>query len=555
MAKQMVFETDAREAIRRGVEKLAKAVTSTLGPRGRNAVLDKGWGTPTITKDGVTVAEEIQLSDPYEQLGAQLVKEVASKTSDVAGDGTTTATLLTEAIFVQGLRAITAGAAPARLNSALQAGVQAVLVALDKLARPVKGTAEVRQVGALSANNDARIGKIIGDAMDKVGKDGVITVEEGKTLETDVTVVEGMQFDRGFISPHFVTDTHSMEVVFEKPLILVHEDKISNVQKLLPLLEAIKGANRPLLVVAEDVESEALATMVVNKLRGVIQCAAVKAPGYGERRKAMLDDIAILTGAKAVMKDLGVELDALSTRDLGTARKVTITADHTTIVGGAGKKEDVAARVAQIRAEIETTTSDYDSEKLQERLARLTGGIAQINVGGATETEVKERKALIEDALHSTRAAVESGILPGGGVALLRARESLTRLKGKEGDDFDMGIDVLWNALSRPIERIAENAGHDGAVVAHRVLREKNPGYGFDALAGQYVDLFEAGIIDPAKVTRSALLNAVSVATLLLSTEALITTKPEPAKKPGHPGGGGDMDEMGGMGGMGGMDF
>jgi chaperonin GroEL len=552
MAKQMVFDADAREAIRRGVEKLAKAVTSTLGPRGRNAVLDKGWGAPTVTKDGVTVAEEVQLSDPYEQLGAQLVKEVASKTSDVAGDGTTTATLLTEALFTQGLRAITAGAAPARLNAALHDGMEAVLKALDKMAQPVKGTAEVRQVGTISANNDARIGKIIGDAMDKVGRDGVITVEEGKTLETEVSVVEGMQFDRGFISPHFVTDAEAMQVVFEKPLILVHEDKIGNVQKLLPLLEAIKGANRPLLIIAEDVESEALATLVVNKLRGVIQCAAVKAPGYGERRKAMLEDIAALTGAKAVMKDLGVELDGLTPRDLGTARKVTITSENTTILGGAGKKEDVAGRVSQIRSQVEVTTSDYDREKLQERLAKLTGGIAQINVGGATETEVKERKALIEDALHSTRAAVESGILPGGGVALLRAREAAAKLKGKNDEDYEMGLDVLYEALARPLQRIAENAGYDGPVVAHRVLREKGNGYGFDALSGTYVDMFEAGIIDPAKVTKSALTNAVSVATLLLSTDALITTKPEKSKRPG-PGGGGDMDEMGGMGGMGGM--
>jgi chaperonin GroEL len=553
MAKQMVFDADAREAIRRGVEKLAKAVTSTLGPRGRNAVLDKGWGAPTITKDGVTVAEEVQLADPYEQLGAQLVKEVASKTSDVAGDGTTTATLLTEALFTQGLRAITSGAAPARLNAALHDGLDAVLKALDKMAQPVKGTAEVRQVGTISANNDARIGKIIGDAMDKVGRDGVITVEEGKTLETEVSVVEGMQFDRGFISPHFVTDTEAMQVVFEKPLILVHEDKIGSVQKLLPLLEAIKGANRPLLIVAEDVESEALATLVVNKLRGVIQCAAVKAPGYGERRKAMLEDIAALTGAKAVMKDLGIDLDKLTPRDLGTARKVTITAEHTTIVEGAGKKEkeEVASRVAQIRAQIDETTSDYDREKLQERLAKLTGGIAQINVGGATETEVKERKALIEDALHSTRAAVESGILPGGGVALLRAREAAAKLKGKHDDDYEMGLDVLYESLARPLQRIAENAGFDGTVVAHRVLREKSQSYGFDALSGNYVDMVEAGIIDPAKVTKSALTNAISVATLLLSTEALITTKPEKAKKPGP--GGGDMDEMGGMGGMGGM--
>ena len=560
MAKQMVFEADARDAIRRGVEKLSKAVTSTLGPRGRNAVLDKGWGAPTITKDGVSVAEEVQLSDPYEHMGAQLVKEVASKTSDVAGDGTTTATLLTEAIFVQGLRAITAGAAPARLNNALQDGLAELLTQLDKLSKPVQGSNEIRQVGTISANNDPAVGKLLGEAMDKVGKDGVITVEEGKTLDTEVTIVEGMQFDRGFISPHFVTDPNAMEVEFENPLILVFEDKISNVQKLLPLLETVKNANRQLLIIAEDVDSEALATLVVNKLRGVIQCCAVKAPGYGDRRKAMLEDIAVLTGAKAIMKDLGVELDRVTARDLGTAKRVVITSDNTTVVGGKGSRSAVDARVQSIRAEVETTTSDYDREKLQERLAKLTGGIAQINVGGATETEVKERKALIEDALHSTRAAVESGILPGGGVALLRAREVLLGLKKGGSDDYDMGVDVLYDALARPIERIAENAGHDGAVVAHRVLREKNPNYGFDALAGQYGDMLKFGIVDPAKVTKAALTNAVSVASLLLSTDALIVNLPEKAKKGGGPGGGRrDMDEMagigarGGMGGIGGM--
>ncbi|HVS08447.1 MAG TPA: chaperonin GroEL [Planctomycetota bacterium] len=555
MAKQMVFEADARDAIRRGVEKLAKAVTSTLGPRGRNAVLDKGWGAPTITKDGVTVAEEIQLSDPYEHMGAQLVKEVASKTSDVAGDGTTTATLLTESIFVGGLKAIAAGAAPARINAALQDGLKLALESLDKQAKPVQGTAEVRQVGTISANNDPRVGKIIGDAMDKVGKDGVITVEEGKTLETDVTVVEGMQFDRGFVSPHFVTDTHAMECEFEKPLILVYEDKISSVTKLLPLLEAVKNAARPLLVIAEDIEGEALATLVVNKLRGVIQCCAVKAPGYGDRRKAMLEDIAALTGAKPIMKDLGIELDKLTLRDLGTAKRVVVTNDDTTLVGGAGPRGAVEERVAQIRRQVEDTTSDYDREKLQERLAKLTGGIAQINVGGATETEVKERKALIEDALHSTRAAVESGILPGGGVALLRTARLLEKLRKEGDDDYNMGIDVLTAALATPLERIADNAGHDGTVVAHRVLREKSPSWGFDALTGEYKDLVQAGIVDPAKVTKAALTNAVSVASLLLSTDALIANKPEP-KKRGPPGGpGGDMDDMGGMGGMGGMDF
>ncbi|MCK6444980.1 MAG: chaperonin GroEL [Planctomycetes bacterium] len=553
MAKQMVFEADARDAIRRGVEKLAKAVTSTLGPRGRNAVLDKGWGAPTVTKDGVSVAEEIQLTDPYEHMGAQLVKEVASKTSDVAGDGTTTATLLTEAIFSRGLRAITAGASHARISAALNDGLAAVTAALDKAARPVKGNDEVRQVGTISANNDARVGKIIGDAMDKVGKDGVITVEEGKTLETEVTVVEGMQFDRGFISPHFVTNTNSMEVEYEKPFILVFEDKIGSIQKLLPLLEAVKNANRPLLIIAEDVESEALATLVVNKLRGILTCCAVKAPGYGDRRKAMLEDIAILTGAKPVMKDLGLELDRVTTRDLGTAKRVVVAAENTTIVGGAGSRADVEARVAQIRAEIEVTTSDYDREKLQERLAKLTGGIAQINVGGATETEVKERKALIEDALHSTRAAVESGILPGGGVALLRAREAVAGLRKKDDEDYDMGLDVLYQALSRPVEKIAENAGKDGAVVVHKILREKNPNWGYDALNDGYVDMVKSGIVDPAKVTKAALQNAISVASLLLSTDCLIASLPEKKKKPGPGGPGGGMEGMDEMGG--GMDF
>ena len=555
MAKQMVFESDARDAIRRGVEKLAKAVVSTLGPRGRNAILDKGWGAPTITKDGVTVAEEIQLQDPYEHMGAQLVKEVASKTSDVAGDGTTTATLLTEAIYTQGLRAITAGAAPVRLNQALKDGSAAVAAELDKMARKVSKNDEIRQVATISANNDSSIGKLIADAMEKVGKDGVITVEDGKTLETDVTVVEGMQFDRGFLSPHFVTDTQKMECVFEKPLILVHEAKISSVQKLLPLLEKVKQSGRQLLVIAEDVESEALATLVVNKLRGIVQSCAVKAPGYGDRRKAMLEDIATVTGARAVMKDEGVELDKLTLKDLGTAKRVVIDSENTTIVNGAGEKKAIQDRVAQIRNQVEDTTSDYDREKLQERLAKLTGGIAQINVGGATDTEVKERKALIEDALHATRAAVESGILPGGGVALLRARAVLEKLRGDD-DDYNMGVDILVAALARPLQQIAQNAGFDGTVVAHRVQREKKSAWGFDALRGEYGDMLELGIVDPTKVTKTALGNAVSVASLLLTTDALIATKPEPKKKggPGGPGGPGGMDEDE-MGGMGGMDF
>ncbi len=553
MAKQMVFESDARDAIRRGVEKLAKAVTTTLGPRGRNAVLDKGWGAPTITKDGVTVAEEIQLQDPYEQMGAQLVKEVASKTSDVAGDGTTTATLLTEALFTGGLRAITAGAAPAVINRAMQDARASVIEALEKASKKISSNEEIRQVATISANNDLEVGKLIGSAMEKVGKDGVITVEDGKSMETTVDVVEGMQFDRGFLSPHFVTDPQAMECVYDKPMILVHEGKISSVQKLIPLLEAVKAKGGQLLIIGEDVESEALATLVVNKLRGILQCCAVKAPGYGDRRKQMLLDIAALTGAQPIMKDLGVELDQVSLRDLGGAKRVVVAAENTTIVSGRGSREDVDGRVAQIRAEIETTTSDYDKEKLQERLAKLTGGIAQINVGGATDTEVKERKALVEDALHATRAAVQEGILPGGGVALLRAREVITKLRKTDDEDDNMGLDIVYHALARPTYSIASNAGHDGPVVAHRILREKNPNWGFDALASEYGDMIQRGIVDPTKVTRTALQNAVSVATLLLGTDALIANKPEPKKSPAGPGGGGDMGDMGGMGGD--MDF
>jgi len=552
MAKQMVFQSDARDAIKSGVQKLAKAVTSTLGPRGRNAVLDKGWGAPTVTKDGVTVAEEIELSDPYERMGAALVKEVASKTSDKAGDGTTTATLLTEAIFTQGLRAITAGHSPNLVNGGLREGCAAVVKELERVARPIQGNTEIRQVATISANNNPAVGKLIGDAMERVGKDGVITVEEGKSLETEIDLVEGMQFDRGFLSAHFVTDPDAMECRLEKPYILVHEGKISNVHKLLPLLEAIKGTKRALLIIAEDVESEALATLVVNKIRSVVHTCAVKAPGYGDRRKAMLQDIAALTGAEAIMNDLGKELDKITLSDLGTAKRVVIDNDTTTIFDGAGKKADVDARIAQIRAEVETTTSDYDREKLQERLAKLTGGIAQINVGGATETEVKEKKALIEDALHATRAAVEEGILPGGGFALLRAREVLKKLTKSDDDHFVAGVNVLYDALAQPVRAIAENAGFDGVVVAHRALQEKNPNWGFDSLSGEHVDMLKAGIVDPAKVTKAALQNAVSVAQLLLTTDALIATKPEPKKKAGPEGGGMEgMDEMGG----GGMDF
>jgi len=549
MAKQMVFQSDARDAIKSGVQKLAKAVTSTLGPRGRNAVLDKGWGAPTVTKDGVTVAEEIELSDPYERMGAALVKEVASKTSDKAGDGTTTATLLTEAIFTQGLRAITAGHSPNLVNAGLREGTAAIVKELERVARPIQGSTEIRQVATISANNNPAVGKLIGDAMEKVGKDGVITVEEGKALETEIDLVEGMQFDRGFLSAHFVTNPEEMECELDKPYILVHEGKISNIQKLLPLLELVKGTKRPLLLIAEDVESEALATLVVNKIRGIVHTCAVKAPGYGDRRKAMLQDIAALTGATAIMNDLGKELDKIKLADLGTAKRVVIDNDNTTIFDGAGKKADVDARIAQIRAEMETTTSDYDKEKLQERLAKLTGGIAQINVGGATETEVKEKKALIEDALHATRAAVEEGILPGGGFALLRARAVLKKVRKGE-EDFDAGLDILHEALGRPAKAIADNAGFDGDVVSHRALQNASPSWGFDSLSGEHVDMLKAGIVDPTKVTKAALQNAVSVAQLLLTTDALIATKPEPKKKGGAPGGMEGMDEMGGGGDM-----
>ncbi len=551
MAKQMVFESDAREAILRGVEKLAKAVTTTLGPRGRNAVIDKGWGAPTVTKDGVTVAEEIQLQNPFEQMGAQLVKEVASKTSDVAGDGTTTATLLTRTLFKGGLKAITAGASPARLNAAMQDGAAKVIAKLDKMSTQVGGTDEIKQIATISANNDPATGKLIADAMKKVGRDGVITVEDGKSMETVVDVVEGMQFDRGYLSPHFVTAPDEMEVQFDNALILINEGKISNVQSLVPILEANKDSGRPLFIIAEDVESEALATLVVNKMRGVLQVCAVKAPGYGDRRKQMLLDIAALTGATAIMKDTGMDLEQVTLQHLGSARRLTVSSEATTVVGGKGRREDVEGRVTQIRSEIANTTSDYDREKLQERLAKLTGGIAQINVGGATDTEVKERKALIEDALHATRAAVAEGVLPGGGIALLRARDVIKDLRVRDDVDYNLGLDTLFEALTGPIEQIAENSGHEGPVVVHRVLREKKQTFGFNALTGEYGDMVAMGIIDPAKVTKSALQNAISVSTLLLTTDALIANKPDP--KPAGGGGGGEMDGMDGMDGMGGM--
>jgi len=553
MAKQLVFDADARDALRRGVSKLARAVVSTLGPRGRNAVLDKGWGGPTVTKDGVTVAEEIQLEDPYENMGAQLVKEVASKTSDVAGDGTTTATLLTEAVFTGGLKHLTAGTDASALIRGLKRGTETIIEELKKMSRKVEGTREIQQVASIASNNDSAIGKTIADALDKVGKDGVVTVEEGKGLETEVKVVEGMQFDRGFLSPHFVTDVDAMECVLHDAYVLIHEDKISNVAKLLPLLEKVKASGKPLLVIAEDMEGEALATLVVNKIRGILQCCAVKAPGYGDRRKAMLEDIAILTGGKSLMKDLGFDLATVPLSDLGRAKRVVVDADNTTIVQGAGNASAVSGRAKQIRKEIEITTSDYDREKLQERLAKLTGGIAQIEVGAATETEMKERKARIEDAIHATRAAVEEGILPGGGVALLRAARALDGVKCD--DDEKVGLDVLREALARPIEKIAENAGAEGGIVARRVLKEKSVGYGFNAMTGEYQDLVSAGIIDPTKVTRTALQNAVSVATLLLTTDAIVTDKPKTDEEKKAAAGGGHGHDHGDMGGMEDMDF
>ncbi len=545
MAKQLVFDQEARDALRAGVEKLARAVKVTLGPRGRNAVLDKGWGAPTITKDGVTVAEEVELKNRYENLGAQLVKEVASKTSDIAGDGTTTATLLTEAIFLEGLKAITAGDNAMVLTRGIRKAVDRVVDYLGKKAKPVnvKEKKEIAFVGTIASNGDAKTGKMIADALEKVGKDGVITVEEGRGLETEVDVVEGMQFDRGYISPNFITDPDRMECVLEEPFILIHEEKISSVKKLLPLLEKSTKSGKTLLIIAEDVDGEALATLVVNKLRGTLKVAAVKAPGYGDRRKAMMEDIATLTGGKVIFKDLGIDLEKVDFKDLGRAKKVTITSENTIVVEGAGRNQDITARIAQIRKEVEATTSDYDREKLQERLAKLAGGVAQIKVGAATETELKERKARVEDALQATRAAIEEGILPGGGVALLKAADALKSLK-LDSDEENHGVEIVRRALEQPIRQIVENGGLDGGLVAKRVREgDSSFNYGYDAAADRYVDMIDAGIIDPAKVTRSALQNASSVACLLLTTDSLVTALP---KKEERGGGGhehGEMDE------------
>jgi chaperonin GroEL len=543
MAKQLAFYAEAREALARGVDKLARAVRSTLGPRGRNAVLDRSWGAPRITKDGVTVAEEVELENPYENMAAQMVKEVASKTSDVAGDGTTTATVLAHMIFIEGLKNVTAGANPLALTRGIQAATRAVVADLDKQAVPVKGKDEIAQVATVASNGDSEIGKMISEAMDKVGRDGVITIEEGKSLDTTVDVVEGMQFDRGYLSPHFITDADAMKVEIENAFILIFEDKLSSARPLVPLLEKMSKGGKPLLIIAEDVEGEALATLVVNKLRGTLSCAAVKAPGYGDRRKAMLDDIAVLTGGTAIMKDLGIDLEKLDMKMLGRAKKVTIDAENTTIIQGAGSTAAIQARVGQIRKEIDETTSDYDKEKLQERLAKLAGGVAQINVGAATETEMREKKARLEDALHATRAAVEEGILPGGGVALIRAQAALAKLD-VSGDDAT-GVDIVRRALSSPARFIAENAGAEAGLIVKKISEGKGA-FGYNALTGEFVDMIKAGVIDPKKVTRTALENAVSVATMLLTSDCLIADKPkdEPDMPAGGPEGmGGGMDE------------
>ena len=543
-AKLITFDAEARKSLLEGVTKLARAVKVTLGPRGRNAVIDKGWGSPTITKDGVTVAEEVELKDKFENIGAKLVKEAASKTSDVAGDGTTTATVLAEAIFKEGYRYLTSGADAMALARGIRSAVTAVSDNLKAQSKEINGKADVANVAAISANNDHVIGDIMADAMEKVGKDGVITVEEGKTLETTIDVVEGMQFDRGYMSQNFVTNTDAMEVQLEKPLILVYEDKISSATKLIPLLEKVQKAKKPLLIIAEDIDGEALATLVVNKLRGILNVAAVKAPGYGDRRKAMLQDIAILTGGEAIMKDLGVDLDAIELVQLGTAKSVRIDNDNTTIIEGAGETEAIQGRIAQIRAEIETTTSDYDREKLQERLAKLAGGVAQINVGAATEAELKEKKSRIEDALHATRAAVAEGVVAGGGVALIRALSALDGNKLGLTGDAGLGVKIVRTACTAPLRQIAENAGESGAVVVRRVMESKDNA-GFNALTGEYVDMIKAGILTPTKVERTALLNASEVAILLLTTDCIVVEAPKKGA-----GGGGDHDHGGGMGGM-----
>ena len=538
-AKKIVYDQEARESIRKGVNQLARAVKVTLGPRGRNVLIEKSFGAPTVTKDGVTVAKEISLKDAYENVGAQMVREVASKTSDVAGDGTTTATILAEAIFEEGLKNVAAGASPMGIKRGIEMAVDAIVEELKGRSVQISGKKEISQVAAIASNNDAEIGKQIAEAMEKVGKDGVITVEEGKALETSVEWVEGMQFDKGYLSPHFVNKPESMAVELEDPYVLVHEKKVSSVKDMLPLLEAIAKAGKPLLIIAEDVEGEALATLVVNRLRGVFHCCAVKAPGFGDRRKAMMQDIAVLTGGEAIFEDLGIDLESVKITDLGRAKKVVVTKDETTIIEGAGSAKEIQGRIGQLKNEIENTTSDYDREKLQERLAKLAGGVAQINVGAATEVELKEKKARVEDALHATRAAVEEGILPGGGVPLLRCVGILGDVRTR-GDE-KVGVSIVRRALESPIRQIANNAGVDGSIVVQKVRESEDYSFGYNAATDKFVDLVKAGVIDPTKVVRTALQNAASIATLLLTTEAVISEIPE--EKQEAPGGmpGGDM--------------
>lgn len=562
MAKLLTFDDEARKSLLEGVSKLSRAVSSTLGPRGRNAVLDKGWGAPKVTKDGVTVAEDIELEDPYENMGAQLVKEVASKTNDVAGDGTTTATILAEGIYREGLKYIASGHAPMALQRGILKAVDAIVEQLKKQSTPVSASdkKQVKTVATIAGNNDAEIGEVLADAFKKVGADGVITVDEGRQMDTSVSLVEGMQFERGYLSPHFVTDEDSQKVELDNCHILIFEEKISNVKDLVPLLEKVSKSGAPLLIIAEDVEGEALATLVVNKLRGILNICAVKAPGYGDRRKAMLEDLAVLTGGKAIFKDLGIKLEAVELDDLGKARKIIVDAENTTVVKGAGEKGAITGRCDQIRSEIEVTDSEYDVEKLQERLAKLAGGVAEIKVGAATETEMKERKDLFDDALAATRAAVEEGVVPGGGVALVRCAKALEKVD-VDGDE-KYGVEIVKNVLSLPIRTIAENAGIDGAVVANRVSKSKEKTHGYDALNDQYGDMIKFGVVDPTKVVRSALQNAASVAGLLLTTECIIVEEPAEEEEDHHDhhhddmgmgGMGGGMPGMGGMGGMGGM--
>ncbi len=537
-AKKIAFGTDARAAIQKGVKKLAKAVKITLGPCGRNVVLEKSYGSPLVTKDGVTVAKEIELEDAYENMGAQMVKEVASKTSDVAGDGTTTATIMAESIFDEGLKNITAGANPMQVKRGIDKGVEQIVNELHKMATPIESTKQIEQVATCSANQDVEIGKKLAEAMEKVGKDGVITVEEGQSLETTVELLEGMQFDKGYLSPHFINNLENMSVVLDKPYILVHEKKISSIKSLVPLLEKVAKQGKPLLLIAEDVEGEALATLVVNKLRGILQVAAVKAPGFGDRRKALLSDIATLTGGDAIFEDLGLQLENIELRQLGRAKRITIDKDSTTIIEGGGSIEAITGRIEQIKNEIDNSTSDYDIEKLQERLAKLAGGVAQINVGAATEAEMKEKKARVEDALHACRAAVEEGILPGGGVAMLRALKALDKVKAS-GDE-KIGVDIVRRAVVAPIKQIAENAGLDGSIVAQKVMESKDKNFGYDALAKKYGDMVKFGVIVPTKVERAALQNGASIASLLLTTDAVVSEIPEKKETPpaGPPGGG-----------------